>query len=58
MLLNKYVSGTLDLQLSVSSVPPAYDEANRKLQPDIAPLPKIDNIQPELAVEGNIIITF
>ena len=35
------------------SLPPEYDQANRHLQPDIAPLPKINNINPDNPVEGN-----
>ncbi len=44
----------LETQLSIVSIssPPAYDQANRQLQPDIAPLPKIDNVGTEKPLEG------
>ena len=42
----------LEFQFSTASLPPAYDEANRVLGPDIAPLPKIDSITPAVPVEG------
>lgn len=44
----------LEAQLSIMSVslPPEYDQANRHLQPDIAPLPKINNINPDNPVEA------
>lgn len=46
----------LENQFSTASLsaPPTYDEANRVLGPDIAPLPKIDSITPEVPVEGEI----
>ena len=37
--------------ISVSE-PPEYDQANRQLQPDIAPLPKIDDVKAENPKEG------
>ncbi|XP_019849237.1 PREDICTED: uncharacterized protein LOC109580472 [Amphimedon queenslandica] len=42
----------LEFQFSTASLPPAYDEANRVLGPDIAPLPKIDSITPAVPVEA------
>jgi hypothetical protein len=43
----------LDRQLSASmSAPPSYTEANQDLQPDIAPLPNINNITPENITEA------
>ena len=38
--------GDLETQLSIISyqAPPTYEHANKQLQPDVAPLPKIDNV--------------